>query len=53
MSWSVLDEIINTISYRWLDAEKVVAALTGRPEQDARDLYGAKRASEAGGSRGT
>jgi cob(I)alamin adenosyltransferase len=29
----VLDEINYTISYKMLDAEKVVAALTGRPEQ--------------------
>jgi cob(I)alamin adenosyltransferase len=29
----VLDEINYTISYKMLDAEKVVASLTGRPEQ--------------------
>jgi cob(I)alamin adenosyltransferase len=29
----VLDEINYTISYKMLDAEKVVEALTGRPEQ--------------------
>jgi len=29
----VLDEINYTISYKMLDAEKIVAALTGRPEQ--------------------
>jgi len=29
----ILDEINYTISYKMLDAEKVVAALTGRPEQ--------------------
>src|SRR6266481_2923822 len=29
----VLDEINYTISYKMLDAEKVIAALTGRPEQ--------------------
>ena len=48
----VLDEINYTISYKMLDAEKVVAALTGTAGAGARDLHGAKRASEAGGGRG-
>ena len=47
----VLDEINYVISYKMLDAERVVEALGETAGARARDLHRAQRAPETGGSR--
>ena len=44
----VLDEINYVISYKMLDAERVVESLAQASRAGPRDMHGAKRASEAG-----
>ena len=47
----VLDEINYVISYKMLDADRVVESLTEASRTSSRDLHGPQRASKAGGSR--
>ncbi len=49
----VLDEINYVISYKMLDAEKVVAELRAASGTIACDLHGTQRASEIGGAGGS